>query len=328
MLHGATRPGRIAGLTRRVRPVCRSLLGSPRSLINEFGHSPVPILLIRNAVIGLPTRQLHLFLGVYTYAKRLKFEPSDNKRSGTETPLMLVNVYRKAHAIWDTPVRWFVVIASLFLVIAVVIDTINLEQVYKAMQAWTTGKHDLSIIAFTLGCAILMSAIIPEVILGVAAGNLFGFVWGSISFCVSGLLCSLLVFFIARTCLQSRVQSVISGYPRLRAIEGVVSNGRLRLLCLLRLLPLNPALMSYALATTKVKLWPYLLASMCMIPGWVLTVYFGHVTANVTKLAGGASVYMPLRDTLTIGGLLLSIAVMVYITRVAARHCGTYDESQ
>ena len=70
----------------------------------------------------------------------------------------------------------------------------------------------------------------------------------------------------------------------------MVNEGGLRLLCLLRLLPVNPAIMGYAMAMTKVRLWPYLLASCCMIPAWILTVYFGCVATDVVKVLGGAPV--------------------------------------
>lgn len=242
--------------------------------------------------------------------------------------LVLINVSNKARR------RWFACSASrlilppvvvtvlVLLTIAVLAQPSNLETVLGMTEAWLAGHRDWGIIVFILVSTISMLVVIPEAIFGIAAGSLFGFVWGSISLCVSGLLCAVLVFLVARSFLQRPVQHLLSCYPRIQAIEEVVNAGGLRLLCLLRLLPVNATIMSYALAMTKVRLWPYLVASCCMIPAWILTVYFGCVAADMVKVTGGTSEFAPLRDTLAVVGLVVSIMVMVYIGRLAARRCG------
>lgn len=240
---------------------------------------------------------------------------------------MTVNLAQKMRQIWNTLAGWQGILvplglAALALVtIGVLTGPVHLAAVRQVTEAWLTSHPEWGIVVFILISAISMSAIIPEAIFGIAAGALFGFVWGTISFCISGLLCALFVFLVTRRFLQTRVQNALPEYPKLQAVEAAVSHGRLRVLCLLRLLPVNPAIMSCILASTRVSLWPYLLTSCCMIPAWILTVYFGCVTTNVANIASGAAELAPLRDTLVIAGLILSVAVMVHITRLAAKQC-------
>lgn len=238
---------------------------------------------------------------------------------------MLGKIYRNIRSTGMTSFRWPIVIVALVLMAAALVEPVNLGEAAKATQLWVIDQRNLGVIGFVLACTILMAIVIPEAVLGVAAGSLFGFMWGSIWFTVSGLLSTLLVFILARRYLQGPIQSFLARRPKLQAIETTVSDSGLRLLCLLRLLPLNPAIMSYALATTKIGIGPYLLASCCMIPGWILTVYFGYVATDVVAIAGGASEFAPLQDTLKIAGLVLAIGVMIYVTRVAAKQCSAND---
>ena len=238
---------------------------------------------------------------------------------------VLMNIAKKTSVCWFT-MRYFwvflsvLVIALLLMTIAALIDFNNLDSALATTESWLAVNRDWGIFAFILISTVAMTVVIPEAIFGIAAGSLFGFVWGSILLCVSGLLCVALVFFIARGFLHGPAQHWLSAYPRLRTLESMVNEGGLRLLCLLRLLPVNPAIMSYAMAMTKVRLWPYLLASCCMIPAWILTVYFGCVATDVVKVVSGASEFVPLRDALAAISLVFSVAVMVYVTRLAARY--------
>ncbi|MFQ5994777.1 MAG: TVP38/TMEM64 family protein [Acidiferrobacterales bacterium] len=222
--------------------------------------------------------------------------------------------------------QWPLAVVLLIVVVVALVEPVNVEAAMDEAQAWMDSEPSWGVLAFVVASTVLMSAIIPEAILGVVAANLFGFVWGSIWFCISGLMCTVLVFFLTRRFLQGHVQRFLARHHKLRAIEHVVSDGGLRLLCVLRLLPFNPALMSYALATTRVTLLPYLMASLCMIPGWVVSVYFGQVAIDMVGVAGGSSEYALVADTLKVLGLVFCVFVMIYVARLAARDWTTIDQ--
>ena len=64
-----------------------------------------------------------------------------------------------------------------------------------------------------------------------------------------------------------------------------------KIVLLLRLSPVFPFnLLNYALGLTRVRFADYLVASIGMLPGTLLYVYYGKVAGDVARLAGGAAV--------------------------------------
>jgi uncharacterized membrane protein YdjX (TVP38/TMEM64 family) len=87
---------------------------------------------------------------------------------------------------------------------------------------------------------------------------------------------------------------------------------------LLRLSPVFPYnLLNYALGLTRVKFWHYLVASLAMIPGTLLYVYYGKVGGDLVTAAGGAG-EKTIWDWVLLGvGLAATVAVTVLIARKA-----------
>src|SRR5262249_57358927 len=87
---------------------------------------------------------------------------------------------------------------------------------------------------------------------------------------------------------------------------------------LLRLTPVNPTTLSYLLgAATHVRLTTFFIAAFGHIPGYFVEVYFGFVAVHVTRLAGGVHHLSAAHMIVSTIGLIISIAVMVYITQRA-----------
>jgi len=100
----------------------------------------------------------------------------------------------------------------------------------------------------------------------------------------------------------------------------VAKEGR-RIVVLLRLSPIFPfILLNYGLGLTKVRLWDYVVASLGMIPGTLLYVYYGKLAGDVAALAAGAG---PEKDwkyyTVLVVGLVATVVVTTYVTRLASR---------
>ena len=90
---------------------------------------------------------------------------------------------------------------------------------------------------------------------------------------------------------------------------------------LLRLSPVFPfSFMNYAIGITRISFRDYLLASVGMLPGTVLYVYYGKLVGDVAALAGGAA---PERDAgyyaILAIGLAATVAVTALVTRIARR---------
>jgi len=88
---------------------------------------------------------------------------------------------------------------------------------------------------------------------------------------------------------------------------------------LIRLSPIFPfTLMNYALGLTRVSLRGYFFASWIgMLPGTVLYVYIGSLIGDLGNLGGAGRQRTASEWTLYGVGLLASIAVAFYVTRIA-----------
>ena len=79
--------------------------------------------------------------------------------------------------------------------------------------------------------------------------------------------------------------------PRFAAIDRAVGAQGRKIVFLLRLSPVFPfTLLNYALGLTRVRFVDYLVASIGMLPGTLLYVYYGKLAGDVAALAGGAAV--------------------------------------
>src|SRR5207237_10884934 len=101
------------------------------------------------------------------------------------------------------------------------------------------------------------------------------------------------------------------------------SGGRqgLRIVLLVRLSPVFPFnLLNYAFGLTQVTLRDYLIGSLVgMLPGTVMYVYLGSLVTSLTELAAGRPSGGALQQAFYFGGLVATIAVTLYVTRVARR---------
>jgi uncharacterized membrane protein YdjX (TVP38/TMEM64 family) len=117
---------------------------------------------------------------------------------------------------------------------------------------------------------------LPGSPLGLAAGALFGPVWGSLYTLVGATAGATLAFLVARYLAGEWVARRASG--RLgRILQGVEAEGW-RFVAFVRLVPIFPFnLLNYALGLTRLSLWSYIMATFCgMLPGTVAYVYLGY----------------------------------------------------
>ena len=99
-------------------------------------------------------------------------------------------------------------------------------------------------------------------------------------------------------------------------INGVEGEGW-RFVALTRLVPLIPFnLLNYAFGATRVSLRDYVLASAVgMLPGTAMYVYLGSVAGELA--AGSARARTPLEWAFYAVGLIATVTVTIYLTRVA-----------
>ena len=74
---------------------------------------------------------------------------------------------------------------------------------------------------------------------------------------IATFLAAALIFFLGRYSFKNKVVAFISKHKQLAALDAAIDSQPFKLMFLLRLMPLPFALLSYALAVTKVRFWPY-----------------------------------------------------------------------
>jgi uncharacterized membrane protein YdjX (TVP38/TMEM64 family) len=197
-----------------------------------------------------------------------------------------------------------------------------------ALERWIASHGALGFVVFIVAVVVCPSLFVPDTVFAVLAGILFGVFWGTLVVVVASLLTATVDFAISRQFLREKVRRWLSANPRLAAIEQAVKREGLRFLFLLRLTPIHPVTVSYVLGATNTPVSTFLAASLGLIPGLFVEVYFGYVAKHVAKVSGKVSEHSTLHTVLTIAGLVLSIALLVYVTRLARRALSGYEHAE
>jgi uncharacterized membrane protein YdjX (TVP38/TMEM64 family) len=217
--------------------------------------------------------------------------------------------------------RWAVVLLAVAaLVAALVLLPVNawlLALVERIRRAGAWGA-----VLFVGVYAVATVLAVPASVLTLGAGFAYGPVYGTLLVMVASNLGALGAFLLGRTALRERVARRLEGQPRFTAVDTAVAEQGFRVVFLLRLSPLFPFnLLNYALGLTRVRLRDYVLASLLgMIPGTVLYVYLGSLVTSVAQLTSGQRPDSgPYGRLLFWGGLVATVLVTVYVTRLARR---------
>lgn len=187
--------------------------------------------------------------------------------------------------------------------------------------SWLRDLGPLAPLAYLATYTLSTVALVPGSLLTLAAGALFGLAGGTIYAFLGATLGAAAAFTVARHLLRDTVARRVAGSPRFTRLDRAIGRNGLRIVFLLRLSPLFPfTLLNYLLGASRVRFKDYLLASVGMIPGTVLYVYYGKVAGDVALLAAGAAVPRDAGYYALLGlGLVATLAVTAVITRIARR---------
>lgn len=187
--------------------------------------------------------------------------------------------------------------------------------------AWVDDLGPLGPAIFAFGYAIATVALIPGSILTLAAGAIFGLAKGTLFVFVGAAAGSAAAFLVARYLARSAVERKIEQNERFASIDAAVASEGLKIVFLLRLSPIFPYnLLNYALGLTRVSFRDYLIASIGMLPGTFLYVYYGKAIGSLAAVAGGADVDKGTGYWIVLSlGLIATIIVTTIVTRIAQR---------
>jgi uncharacterized membrane protein YdjX (TVP38/TMEM64 family) len=162
---------------------------------------------------------------------------------------------------------------------------------------------------------------VPGSLLTLAAGAIFGLAAGVLYVFIAATIGSAAAFVVARYLARNAIERRLASNAKFAAIDRAVGAQGRKIVFLLRLSPVFPFnLLNYGLGLTRVRFADYVLASVGMLPGTVLYVYYGKLAGDVAALAGGtASEKGAGYYAVLILGLAATIAVTTVVTRTARR---------
>jgi uncharacterized membrane protein YdjX (TVP38/TMEM64 family) len=206
-------------------------------------------------------------------------------------------------------------------IVAVVVLARNLGGYIPQFAAWVDELGVWGPLVFILGYAAAAVAFVPGSLLTLAAGAIFGLGAGVIYVFIAATLGASAAFLVSRYLARRAVESRLADNPRFAAIDKAVGAQGRKIVFLLRLSPVFPFnLLNYALGLTKVRFIDYFIASLGMLPGTVLYVYYGKLAGDVAALAGGAAVQKDAAYYAVLAlGLVATVVVTTIVTRTARR---------
>ncbi len=208
---------------------------------------------------------------------------------------------------------------GLAVAIALLIWLLPVREWLGAALQWTAANPRIAAVAFVGIYVVATVALLPGLLLTIAAGALFGLAAGVALVSLASVLGATAAFFVGRTVARRWVSQQISAWPKFRALDSALGERGFLIVLLTRLSPLFPFnLLNYAYGVTAVKPRQYVLGSWIgMFPGTLLYVYAGSVAANLAQVLAGDVKTGAAGNVLLVVGLLATVAVTVVVTRVA-----------
>ena len=172
---------------------------------------------------------------------------------------------------------------------------------------------------FIVGYIVAAVAFVPGSLLTLAAGAIWGIFPGVPYVFLAAVLGSAAAFLVARYLARATIERRLAHNARFAAIDRAVGAQGRKLVLLLRLSPVFPFnLLNYALGLTSIRFVDYVVASIGMLPGTFLYVYYGKLVGDLAALAGGAAVEKGVGYyVILVVGLLATIVVTTLVTRTA-----------
>lgn len=212
-------------------------------------------------------------------------------------------------------IRW-TAIGELVVGLVLLMRALPIATLQNALEGWVGGLGVWGPVVFGLVYIVATVLLIPASLLTLAGGAVFGLGTGFVTISLSSTVGAALAFLIARYLARSKVKKMAESNDKFGAIDAAISEGGWKIVAMLRLSPAMPfGLQNYLYGLTDIKFFPYVLTSwIAMAPGTLLYVYLGVAAKTAT---GGASGKSPAQWLLFAVGLAATLAVTVYVTKLA-----------
>jgi uncharacterized membrane protein YdjX (TVP38/TMEM64 family) len=217
-------------------------------------------------------------------------------------------------------IKW-VSIAVIGLNLLVLLHRLPIDTAVQAIESWIDGLGIWGPVVFGLLYVVAVVFVVPASALTLAAGALFGVFTGVVVVSLASTTGAALAFLISRYLARPRVTAYLKDFPKFEAIDRAVSEGSWKIVALLRLSPAVPFnLQNYLYGLTGIRFWPCVLTSwLTMLPGTFLYIYLGYLGWTGLEQAGSQRSRSHAEWAMLALGLLATVVVTLYITRLARR---------
>ncbi|HBQ98125.1 MULTISPECIES: TVP38/TMEM64 family protein [unclassified Roseofilum] len=197
----------------------------------------------------------------------------------------------------------------------------NPQELLRSALQSIENLGPIGAIAFILLYIVATVAFLPGSILTLGAGVVFGVAFGSVYVFIGATLGATAAFLVGRYLARDWIAKKIEGNTKFSAIDRAVGEEGLKIVLLTRLSPVFPFnLLNYAYGLTQVSLKDYFIGSIGMIPGTIMYVYIGSLAGNLATIGTGDQPSNPtITWTLRIIGFIATVAVTLYVTRIARK---------
>ncbi|MCH8320591.1 MAG: TVP38/TMEM64 family protein [Acidobacteria bacterium] len=198
---------------------------------------------------------------------------------------------------------------------------LDVQELFQVALAWISDLGPWGPVFFIVFYILATVLFLPGLIPTMAAGVLFGVIRGTLLVSISSISGATLAFLIGRYLAREWVAAMIRGNQKFEAIDAAVAQEGWKIVGLTRLSPVFPFnLLNYAFGLTQVSLKDYFLASWIgMLPGTVMYVYIGSLAGNLASLGSGERSRTPAEWALYGVGLMATVVLTLYLTRIAQR---------
>lgn len=216
--------------------------------------------------------------------------------------------------------KW-VAIAVLIVSALLLIRALPTDELRQALQTWLNGLGFWGPVVFVGLYIFATVCLLPGSILTLVAGAIFGLGLGLAAVSIGSTVGAACAFLIGRYLARAKVERLAAAYPTFKAVDDAISEGGWKVVAMLRLSPAIPFnVQNYLYGLTDIRFWPCVLTSwIAMLPGTFLYIYLGHLANTAVS-----EQEKPVGQWILLGvGLLATIAVTVYITRLARQKLKT-----
>ncbi|KAL4444259.1 hypothetical protein ABPG75_011996 [Micractinium tetrahymenae] len=217
----------------------------------------------------------------------------------------------------------FVVLVACIVLVSLSFDAQKVEGLLVWVQENKRQGSMVFLGVYTVGVVLMF----PAMVMAMAAGAIFGMLYGSLLVWVGSSVGQTIAFVIGRYLLRELVvQYLTKQFPKWTAIDKALESEGWKLVTLLRLSPIAPwNVLNYALSVTAVPLLPYCLASaLAILPYLLLFVYFGSLARNLADIFTGKT-GLGTNTTIVMAAIsgVLMVVIVWYTTHLSRKAIST-----